>query len=228
MVNLMDRQLPIRKSIRLKKYDYSQPGFYFITICTQNMDHLFGRIIVGATPRGCPEMVLNHAGEMIKTVWNEIPQFYNGIQTDEYVIMPNHFHGIVCIVGAGPCACPIYSMSPCACQQNGQPQGVISDGQPRGVAPTGLSLPDVVHRFKTMTTRRYIDGVKQNILPPFNRRIWQRNYWEHIVRNDNELERIRKYILQNPQKWETDKLNGGSGNMVMESSATYGDESWMV
>ncbi|HAX61253.1 MAG TPA: transposase, partial [Elusimicrobia bacterium] len=105
-------------------------------------------------------MVLNDAGKMIKTVWNEIPRFYNGIQTDEYVIMPNHFHGIVNIV------CPLY-------EQNGQPQGV---------APTGLSLPDIVHRFKTMTTKRYIDGVKQNILPPFNKRIWQRNYWEHIVR----------------------------------------------
>lgn len=82
--------------------------------------------------------------------------------------------------------------------------------------------------YKSLSVHHCLQWLKSNY-PTFHMgKFWQRNYWEHIVRNDNKLDRLRKYILQNPQKWETDKLNGGSGNMIMESSATYGDESWMV
>jgi len=94
-------------------------------------------------------------------------------------------------VGAGPCACP------------GQPQEL---GQPQGVAPT-LGLPDVVHRFKTMTTKRYADGVKRLGWEPFRGRLWQRNYYEHIIRNEESLNRIREYILTNPMRWELDREN---------------------
>jgi putative transposase len=89
---------------------------------------------------------------------------------------------------------------------DGQPRD-RGDGQPRGVAPTGLSLPDVVHRFKTMTTRRYADGVKQHGWSPFPGRLWQRNYYEHIVRDDAALDRIRRYIIDNPQRWVEDTEN---------------------
>ena len=114
-----------RRSIRLKEYDYTQAGFYFITICTQNRIGLFGKIENG-------EMALNDAGKMIQTAWNEIPIYYNGFDVDEFVVMPNHIHGIIKIkhnnptvdmarpVGAGPRACP----------------GPI--GQPQGVAPTAI------------------------------------------------------------------------------------------
>ena len=97
-----------RRSIRFQEYDYSRPGAYFITICTQNREGLFGNIIVGAGPRACPEMVLNQAGTMVQTVWNEIPTHYTGTEIDEFIVMPNHIHGIIviCAVGAGPCACP--------------------------------------------------------------------------------------------------------------------------
>jgi len=78
-------------------------------------------------------------------------------------------------------------------------------GQPQGVAPTGLSLSDVVHRFKTITTKQYIDGVKQHGWSRFGGKLWQRNYYEHIVRNENELNQIRQYIADNPAKWETDR-----------------------
>jgi hypothetical protein len=101
-------------------------------------------------------------------------------------------------------------------------------GQPRGVAPTGYSLPDVVHRFKTMTTKKYVDGVKLHGWQRFDGKLWQRNYWEHIVRNEQELFRIRQYIETNPVQWENDKLNGGSGNHVLEPQTEYGWESWMV
>jgi len=93
-----------RRSIRLKGYDYSQAGAYFVTICTQNRKYMFGHVVDG-------EMVLNDAGRMVQTVWDEIPKFYHGIEIDEFVIMPDHVHGIIVLVG--------------------------EQGQPRGVARTG-------------------------------------------------------------------------------------------
>ena len=93
---------------------------------------------------------------------------------------------------------------------------------------SALTLGMVMQSFKRYTTIEYIKMVKQNIVPPFDRRIWQRNYWEHIVRNEDELNRIRDYIRHNPQKWEMDKLNGGSGNIVMETQVEYGVELWMI
>jgi len=110
--------------------------------------------------------------------------------------MPNHIHGIV-NVGAAPCGRPSLYES--------------KQGQPRGVAPTEtinqtLSLPDIVHRFKTMTTKRYVDGVNHQSWPCFPRRLWQRNYWEHIIRNDQELHDTREYICNNPAQWELDDL----------------------
>ncbi|BBO90752.1 hypothetical protein DSCOOX_39320 [Desulfosarcina ovata subsp. ovata] len=139
------------------------------------------------------QMVLNDAGKMIRSVWDEIPHHYPGIGTDEFVIMPNHIHGIIVIVKAGSRACPS-SVQPSI------------KGQPQGGAPT-MTLPDVVHRFKTMTTKRYSDGVKQNDWKPFPGKLWQRNYWEHIVRDELELNAIREYVRNNPAQWELDRLN---------------------
>ncbi len=203
-----------RRSIRLNNYDYSQTGLYFVTIVTQNREYLFGEIVND-------EMVLNDAGMMVKQIWDEIPIYYNNFDIHQFTIMPNHIHGIIEIVGAGPRACP----SPRACpniDKNGQPRA----GQPQGVAPTGLG--DIVHRFKTLTTKRYIDGVKNKNWQRFDRKLWQRNYWEHIIRNEHEYQRIAQYIIDNPKKWAMDKLNGGMGNRVMEPSAQYNNETWMI
>jgi len=82
-------------------------------------------------------------------------------------------------------------------------------------------LPDIVHRFKTLTTKRYIDGVKTNRWQRFDKKLWQRNYWEHIIRNENEYFQIANYIKNNPEKWAMDTLNGGPGNMVMETQSSY-------
>jgi putative transposase len=172
-----------RRSIRLQGYDYSQAGAHFVTLCTQNRERLFGDI-VGATPRGCPEMALNDAGTMIQTVWGEIPFHYAGTVIDEFVAMPNHIHGILIIgavVGATPRGCPVlspqknghkhgkpdqYGQARENGHENGQARGDQKGGQAQGPAPTGdtgaLSLGDIVHRFKTMTTKRYTDGVKQS------------------------------------------------------------------
>lgn len=231
-----DRAKHRRRSIRLEGYDYSQPGTYFITICTQSKEYLFGDIVDG-------EMVLNEAGQMVQGVWDELPMHYPDIATDAFTIMPNHIHGIIIIqpsgvgpssstVGAGPRACPGGE----APSSNAGPPSPAAEsphrGQPQGVAPTKtMSLPDVVHRFKTLTTKRYADGVKHNGWKPFPGRLWQRNYWEHIVHNERELHRIREYIVNNPAKWESDPLYGSlskSPVVVRERVSEYAEEEWMV
>ena len=103
-----------RRSIRLKGYDYTQAGAYFITICSQNRECLFGEIAEG-------EMHLSAAGNLIQTVWNQIPAYYPGIDIAEFVVMPNHIHGIIIIVGAGPRACPAYARGLICSIQSMQP-----------------------------------------------------------------------------------------------------------
>ena len=182
-----------RRSIRLKGYDYSRAGAYFITICTKDRRCFFGEISNG-------EMLFNDAGRMIWSVWNDMPLHYSGVEIDEFVVMPNHFHGIVVLVGAGPRACPGGRLCDPRKSTTGQPQGVVP----------ALSLPDVAHRFKTMTTKCYTDGVKQSGWMPYPGKLWQRNYWDHIIRNESTLDRLRGYIRYNPAQWESDQLyNGG-------------------
>ena len=175
-----------RRALRLKGYDCTLPGAYFVTICTQNRECLLGEIVDG-------EMHPNEAGRMVQAIWNELPNHYTGVQVDAFVVMPNHIHGIIVLspmnlsVEAGPCACP-------------------DPGHPQGVAPT-LSLPDVVHRFKSLTTARYRHGVARGGWPAFDRRLWQRNYYEHVIRNERDMDRIREYILNNPLRWAEDENN---------------------
>jgi len=179
-----------RRSIRLVDYDYAQSGAYFVTVCAEDHTCLFGDVVSA-------EMRLNDAGRMIQTAWDELPDHYPGVETDAFVVMPNHIHAIIVLspdsVGAGPRACP---------DQN---------GQPRGVAPTegrrALSLGDVVQRFKSLTTKRYADGVRQHGWRAFPGRLWQRNYFEHIIRNDHSLDQIRLYIASNPASWALDREN---------------------
>jgi len=199
-----------RHSIRLKGYDYSQSGVYFVTICAHNRQCLFGAVEDG-------DMYLNGAGEMVQAVWNEILRYYAGVETGAFVIMPNHVHAIVVLSGCCGCDRPAQGVDGQPQGVDGQPQGVDGqpqgvDGQPQGVAPTGsgmasLSLGDVVHRFKTMTTRCYADGVTKNGWARFEGRLWQRNYWEHIVRTEQELTRIGEYIRNNPSNWQSDTLH---------------------
>ncbi|MGB7291429.1 MAG: transposase [Thermodesulfobacteriota bacterium] len=187
-----DPRIHHRRSIRLKDYDYATAGAYFVTICTQHRECLFGEIVAGV-------MRLNDAGNMIQGVLSNLFIQYTGIEIDEFIVMPNHIHVIIFLntdVGAGPSACP----------QNLGSNIQMLKGQPRGVAPT-MSLPDLVHRFKSLTTSRYIHGVKQKVWRPFPGKLWQRNYYEHIIRNEYDLNEIREYIVNNPLKWELDKEN---------------------
>jgi len=171
----MDKNKYNRCSIRLKNYDYSSPGTYFITICTYNRQCLFGEIVNG-------EIRLNEYGEIANKYWYEIPKHYTNTQLDEYVIMPNHIHGIIFIVGA------IHELP---LQQNEFPQLI----QRRK-----MLLPKIIGRFK-MNAAKQINQIRQNHGIP----VWQRNYYEHIIRNDNELNKIREYIINNPLTWQTDE-----------------------
>ncbi len=188
-----------RRSIRLKGYDYSQPGAYFITIVTQNRECLFGDVVDG-------KMRLNDAGRMVERWWLELNHKFPAARTDAYVVMPNHFHGIVIIVGIDLRVCPDRAHPDRVCPDHARPDRARPDGD----APHGDTLPTVVQWFKTMTTNEYIRGVKTLGWTPFPRRLWQRNYYEHIIRNDWEWNRIRAYIANNPLRWERDRENPSS------------------
>jgi REP element-mobilizing transposase RayT len=207
-----------RKSIRLKGYDYSQPGAYFVTICTQNRECLFGEIING-------KMIINDAGKMVENEWIDLPHRFTNIQLHEYVIMPNHFHAILEIVVGAPL---VVAQNDNIIKNDNIVKNDNQKGQPQGITPTDKTLGDIIGAFQSIVTVKYIHCVKTKKWQQFNNKLWQRNYWEHIVRNEQELNRIRLYIKNNPKKWQNDKLNGGVGNIVMEKMAEYGEEIWMI
>ena len=160
-----------RRSIRLTGYDYTRSGAYYVTITTQDRIRVFGDVVNGI-------MRLNDAGQMISDIWFGIPKHNEGVSVDEFIVMPDHIHGIIVLTAMN-----------------------------QSSAPNGLSLSEIVGRFKSLTTRLYSQKVQDNIWPPFNRRLWQRNYYEYIIRDDHELSTIRQYINQNPYLWS---INGDS------------------
>jgi putative transposase len=311
-----------RRSIRLQGYDYAQPGAYFVTICTQGGEPLFGEIMSG-------RMCLNTAGEMVWRWWQRLNDKYPSVRTDAATVMPNHFHGIIVItggpksgqgqqgqphraaptsinpdttvgttpcgrpqtdttydptvgatphgrphtntppdttVGAIPCGRPqtdtthdptvgatphgrpdtdttydpTVGATPCGRPDTdtttdpttvgptprGRPQTDVDPDTTVGATPCGRppsrpegghpdpnpddrppTLGQIVGWFKTMTTNEYIRGVKQLGWPPFPGKVWQRNYYEHIIRNREALERIRAYTQTKPERWSLDREN---------------------
>jgi putative transposase len=178
---------PQRKFLRLRGYDYSQAGGYYVTIVTQGRVYLFGEIQEN-------EMVLNDAGKMVVKWWDELPGKFPSVTVDTYVVMPNHFHGIIFIhetVGAGLVPTQNFILP-------------TSTGMTTRVAPT---LGGIVGAFKSITTHEYVRGVKQSHWPRFIGKLWQRNYYEHIVRNEEDYERIFNYIESNPSNWAEDEEN---------------------
>lgn len=189
-----------RRSIRLKGYDYSQHGAYFVAFCIQNRASLLGRIVGG-------ELRLNDAGRMVEEEWLCLDNQCPFVETDAYVVMPNHFHGILLIIGEDVGAALVF-----APDFAGGAQGHHKDGdhKARLYRPHGTlsgTLGRVVQAFKWRTTHRYIMGVRQSGWPPFAGRLWQRNYYEHIIRDAADLNRIRQYIATNPLRWALDELN---------------------
>jgi len=166
-----------RRSIRLKEYDYSQAGAYFVTICTQNRELLLDNFAVRS---------------MVQKWWDKLPTKFTEIQTDELVIMPNHIHGIIFITPEG--------------QSHGTAP-TSGEGEHMGSPLRKPILGRAVQWFKTMTTNDYLKAIRKDQVEPFPGRFWQRNYYEHIIRNEHDLDQIRQYVVDNPAKWEEDEYN---------------------
>jgi len=169
-----------RKQNRLQEFDYSQAGYYFITLCTNNHKSFWGKVIDG-------KMILNQFGNVIRNNWIKIQSLHKIIELDEFVIMPNHIHGIIII----------------------NPVGDANFASPTNASPTFVSTTDrtkmilsgIIQQFKRACTIEIGNKFDYN-LP-----IWQRSFYDRIIRNEKELYQIRKYILQNPLKWEIEKRN---------------------
>jgi len=166
-----------RRSIRLKDYDYSQTGAYFITICTNNNKCIFGSVEDGA-------MRLNKYGVIVKNEWLKTAELRLNVVLDEYVVIPNHFYGIIMVVDD--------------CRGTARRAPTVE----RFSKPVPNSLPTIVRSFKSAVTKRINEMRGKCEIP-----IWQRNYYEHVIRNEDKLNEIRQYIQNNPLGWHLDWEN---------------------
>ena len=165
----MENILPERKSLRLKDFDYSKNGAYFITICTKDRKQLF--LPVGAD---------SISARMVKRTFLETIERYDGVETPILVVMPDHFHAIITI---------------------SRPRWELERADMES-APTTLS--EIVQAFKRYSTLEYIKLVRQGLVPPFDKQIWQRGFHDHIIRNRDDFEKVCRYIHENPLRWEYD------------------------
>ena len=179
-----------RRSIRLPGYDYTQPGAYFITICCHERREIFGEIVAG-------EMQLNTCGRIAYQEWERLPSRFRSLRLGAFVIMPNHVHGILIITddhaGRGTAAS----------EEDSNPSSTRRAPTREGFGqPVPGSIPTILRSYKsavTLRVNRLRDGP--------NHPVWQRNYYEHVIRNDGEHERIHEYILGNPRHWDEDREN---------------------
>jgi REP element-mobilizing transposase RayT len=210
------RKLPNRKSIRLKGWDYRNPGLYFITICTQNRAHHFGEIKDGMMGLSVPGCVAHY-------YWTQIPQEFNAIQLDEYIVMPNHIHGIIAITGRDAIhgirnvadargndidrGSDAMNRVPTDQKNVGSPIHRDPDNKPPG-GVTGKDNPMLYKNHLGRITRwfkgRCTFEIRNRSCSDF---AWQSKFYDHIIRNKAALGRIRKYIYNNPLKWQQDQEN---------------------
>jgi REP element-mobilizing transposase RayT len=161
----------------LKSYDYSQDGYYFVTICAENRKEWFGKVEKG-------EMILNQYGKIANQCWDDLPNHYLNCSLDSFVVMLNHIHGIIVIIN----------------------KDVTIVGNGLKPFPThGLS--EMIRGFKTFSSRKINEEIKND-----NKFQWQKSFYDHVIRNETELYRIRDYIKNNPLKWDLDRENPLSKN----------------
>ena len=179
-----------RRSIRLPGYDYVQPGAYFVTICTHKYAPLFGQVIE-------EKIVLNAYGEIVREEWLHTAELRDNIELDAFVVMPNHTHGIIIIidnVGATRWVAPDEDQQPNLRASH----RLAPTNRQRG--PKSGSLGAIIGQLKSVATKR-INSVRGTPGAP----VWQRNYYEHIIRTADALDRIREYITDNPARWAEDR-----------------------
>jgi putative transposase len=170
-----------RRSIRLRGYDYSLSGAYFVTICIDGGFCLLGDIVNG-------QMHENSAGSMIRNCWQTLPDRFIGVDIDSTVVMPNHLHGIIFLKG------------------DDSTRASSSSSEDKAATRAAPTLGDIIGALKSISTNGYLCGIHDECWPAFENRLWQRNYWERIIRNERELKAIRQYIWDNPANWKKDKL----------------------
>jgi len=170
-----------RRSVRIRGYDYAQAGYYFITICTHARECLFGEISEG-------RMCLNALGQIVQAEWLRTPVLRPRVILDEYIFMPNHVHGIIVLSD---------EVGHADTDKTSSARQLECFGRPRSD-----SVPTIVRLFKSATTKRLNErrGTAAGA-------VWQRNYYEHIIRDAESLNRIRQYILENPLHWAEDSEN---------------------
>ena len=171
---------------RLEGYDYAQAGAYALTICTDWRAHLFGRVTDS-------RMRVNAAGRLVEDVWRELPAYYRHVVLDAFVVMPDHVHGVILFEGR-----PLRAEVEVDPAPHGVPVGSQAEEAGRGPAPTTTEVPrhglsEVVRGFKSMSGRRV-----NELRGTPGKSVWQRGYYEHVVRNEEDLNRIREYIEGNP------------------------------
>jgi REP element-mobilizing transposase RayT len=217
-----------RKNIRLQGYDYARAGLYFLTVVVQNRLHLFGQVVNG-------KMILNDAGRMVEKWYREIENKYPDKRCREMVVMPNHIHCIIenmrtdnvpstdtnvwkmntdthisgtdTHVGVPLRGHPEREHYTSDEHSNDDQRSTIDDRYGMHNKKYGATIGDVMDWFKTMTTNEYIRGVKNDGWRRFDDKLWQRNYYDHIIRDWQDDVRISTYIIDNPAKWERDKFN---------------------
>jgi REP element-mobilizing transposase RayT len=185
-----DKKRHHRRSIRLKGYDYSQPGLYFITICVRKMECLFGKI----ENEG---MILNDFGLIAHREWEKLTERFSNFELDVFQIMPNHMHGIILLKGV-----------------EGE-KGYIEEGAGVNPARKGGNLSgeigahkigDIVGAYKSIVANECLKLFKLNYQDEFMGKLWHRDYYEHIIRNELSYQRISEYIVNNPKNWKKDKF----------------------
>jgi len=170
---------PQRRPSRLREYDYSAPGAYFVTLCTQKRQCTFGEVEGG-------RMDLNAAGQSVREVWEQLPARYPGVETDAFVVMPNHLHGLLMVTVGAIHELPLRE----------------KPDTPPNVERRNMLLPKVTGFFK-MNSAKLVNRIRQTPGQP----VWQRGYYEHVVRRTDRMDRIQAYILHNPLLWELDQEN---------------------
>jgi len=181
--------------MRLPGYDYSQPGAYFLTVCTQNRQCLFGEI-------ENTQMRLSDAGQMVQVVWKELTLRYPGVETDAFVIMPNHVHGIIWMTSERRGEV----LSPRNDPDNNNLDADVDETSNQGGETPPLQrskLGQIIAYFKYQSTKEMNRIETKNAITKF----WQRNYYEHIIRDGKDLQNKTDYIEANPMLWDEDDNN---------------------
>lgn len=200
-------QIHHRRSIRLKGHDYTQAGEYFVTICVKDRECILGNISLD-------QVKLSRIGEIAKECWERIPQHFSNAGLDEYVIMPNHVHGVIVLTDLVGTRHAVSSQEARSRQENTSVQCAEHFSK-----PVCGSLPTIIRSFKSAASKR----IHEAGFPSF---AWQSRFYEHVIRGDRDLDRIRAYILENPSNWFND--DNFANNIHLDPIHNGPEDTWFV